>query len=45
MHRIAFFSFRTDTPGKAPAWAEATAAQSELNAAANEIDPTFLARD
>jgi len=32
-------------PGKSVAWAEVRAAQSELDAAANEIDPKFPARD
>ena len=32
-------------PGKSVAWGEVTAAQSELDAAANEIDPKFPARD
>ena len=32
-------------PEKSVAWAEVRAAQSELDAAANEIDPKFLARD
>jgi hypothetical protein len=32
-------------PEKSVAWAEVRAAQSELDAAANEIDPKFPARD
>ena len=32
-------------PGKSVAWAEVRAAQSELDAAANEIDPKLTARD
>jgi hypothetical protein len=32
-------------PGKSVAWAEVRAAQFELDAAANEIDPKFPVRD
>jgi len=37
--------FRRGHAGKSVAWAEVGAAQSELDAAANEIDPKLPARD
>ena len=38
------YSVFGQTPGKAPAWAAVRAAQAELDAAANEIDPKFRLR-
>jgi hypothetical protein len=40
-----FLQISPTDPEKTGAWAEARAAQSELDAAANEIDPKFPARD
>ena len=40
-----FVQISPEHPGKSVAWAEVRAAQSGLDAAANEIDPKFSARD
>lgn len=40
-----FLQISPRDPEKSGAWAKVRAAQSELDAAANEIDPKFPARD